>query len=113
MTVHLSRSRYVYCLEIEYPEGSKVKGWEPKGYSDPMEVNGLNILKHYYPFKWPRERVFLTATAAAVRAQTLTHYGAKVTVYRSRPVEWQEQPYAVGEPGENIEFTTEQAVLKI
>lgn len=85
----------VYRLDIIYPEGCRLPGWHPARWSDPAylatltreqrrEVRGL--LKK--PFKWPRERMFLSASGAHGRAWRLRFYGAEVEVEGSAPVTW-------------------------
>lgn len=79
---------YVYELQIQYPPGSKVPGWQPEGwvpepsrFQDGDEVPGQT-------FKWPSERLFLSSGGAVKRARRLLSYGATVQVKRSLPVEF-------------------------
>lgn len=76
--------RYVYRLDIVYPKGSREYGWEPETWQ-----RSPNADPDYDPsFRWPRERLYLSRSGADQRAMVFRHYGAKVTVVRSQPVEW-------------------------
>jgi hypothetical protein len=89
----------VYRLAIEYPAGSQAPGWEPAGWNPdsfdqgsdpdlPLFCGPYDDLDDCYPFRWPRERVYLSRSGAARRARALRKYGAVVTVVQSLPVEW-------------------------
>jgi hypothetical protein len=75
----------VYRLEIVYPEGSRVPGWEPYAW----RVMSRRQRRKLPPvFKWPRERQFLSSSGAYGRAALLRAFGAEVEVYASAPVTW-------------------------
>lgn len=85
----------VYRLDIVYPEGCRLPGWHPARWSDPQYLATLTreqrrevrrLLRK--PFKWPRERMFLSASGAHARAWQLRFYGATVEVEGSLPVTW-------------------------
>jgi hypothetical protein len=85
----------VYKLDIVYPEGSREPGWHPALWRDPAYLRTLTreqrreiraLLRK--PFKWPRERRFLSPAGAYGRAWLLRFYGAEVEVYASDPVTW-------------------------
>lgn len=85
------RPVYVYRLVITYPEGSHEPGWKPgcwgallKGIKD----RGQRRAVRERGFRWPRERVFLSADGAWHRAWTLTRFGAQAEVERSEAVTW-------------------------
>lgn len=75
-TSHRTRKIYVYALAVEYPKGSKRKGWAPEGWNEE------------YAFYWPRLRTYLSEGAANHQAKRLREYGAVVQVLRSRQVTW-------------------------
>lgn len=78
----MSRQIRVHKLDIEYPEGSLGLGWEPAGW----ERDDFGSRE----FRWPQERLFLSASGARQRANLLRGYGAKVEILPSLPVEWPE-----------------------
>jgi hypothetical protein len=89
----------VYRLEIDYPEGSGAPGWRPAVWTDPAYLATCDrrlrreIRRRLRgPFKWPRERMYLSASGAHNRAWKLRFYGAVVTVRASAPVEWPDIP---------------------
>lgn len=85
-----SRRRvHVFRLEVEYPPGSRSPGWQPMAWEPPDEWRSL-VDESSPGFRWPRERLFLSATAARARAELLEGYGAAVTIKRSAPVAWAE-----------------------
>lgn len=65
------RKTYVWTLDVEYPEEPILNDWD-EAFSG--------------PFKWPRNRKFLSEKSAYYRAYLFEHHGAKVTVIRSEPV---------------------------
>lgn len=93
---------YVWKLEVEYPEGShhpedadiwlagrSRADWTPKGW-DPDEeyIDRFGTDR----FIWPTvRRFYLSRSAAVERALLLEHYGAKVRLFRSKPIEFQER----------------------
>lgn len=84
------RQAHVYWLEITYPAGSKAPGWKPArwdevAYGLKWRARRKVIRKG---FRWPRERMFLSSSAAYHRANLLTWCGAAVQVHRSFPVRW-------------------------
>lgn len=91
----MTRPAKVYRLEIVYPEGCRLPGWHPAIWTDPGWLRGLDreqrrqiraLLRK--PFKWPRERLFLSSSGAYGRAALLQAYGAEVEVRASLPVAW-------------------------
>jgi hypothetical protein len=85
----------VYRLDIVYPEGCRLPGWHPARWTDPGYLATLTreqrrevrrLLRK--PFKWPRERLFLSSSGAHARAWRLRFYGATVEVEGSLPVTW-------------------------
>jgi len=91
----VSAYRYVWRLKVAYPEGSHEKGWRPAIWDDPEFLKRLprderRALKHR-EFRWPRERMFLSASGAWWRAAMLLSYGAEVDVQRSERIRWPEE----------------------
>ncbi|KHJ74669.1 hypothetical protein [Rhodococcus sp. Chr-9] len=98
-------SEYVWKLDVEYPEGAlfpedfkhsfyagrpradwKPEGWEP----DDEYLERFQTTR----FIWPSvRRVYLSRTAAVDRALLLEHYGAKVRLLRSKPLEFEERSF--------------------
>jgi hypothetical protein len=85
----------IYKIRIIYPEGCREPGWHPAVWTDPeylatctreqrREIRGL--LKK--PFKWPRERLFLSSSGAYHRCWLLRFYGAQAEALGSDPVTW-------------------------
>ena len=91
MTMRGNRT-YVFRLIITYPEGSQEPGWRPALWSDPGYIATLPRLERWQlrraRFRWPRERLFLSASSAWFRAWTLARYGAQVRIRRSEQVTW-------------------------
>ena len=86
----MTQKTHVYRLDITYPPGSTTPGWEPEGWDDDEHNNsGENGW-----FRWPKERMFLSASGAENRAGLLRHYGAAVSIRRSKPVEWDKEEKA-------------------
>jgi hypothetical protein len=87
---------HVYRLEVTYPPGSRQPDWRPACWSDPEFLRRLSrrARRHHRRagFRWPAERMFLSASGARQRAGLLRWYGADVEVFRSLPVEWAEMP---------------------
>ena len=82
----------IYRLDIEYPEGCDKPGWYPEDY-DPDSYDAY--WGYQEPFRWPRERLFLSRSGAGKRAGQLEAWGARVTVVPSLPVEWPAEPGCV------------------
>lgn len=82
MTKARGRTRYVFRLDITYPAGSRLAGWEPDWWRRPPEPPDREA------FRWPRNRLFLTRENAMRRAAWLRGCGALVNVVRSQPVVW-------------------------
>lgn len=96
------RTRYVFRLDITYPPGSRIAGWQPDNWRtllgsldwgppsiDHDDVATMTDLEvSLVPFKWPRERLFLTRENAMRRAALLRAAGALVNVVRSQPIVW-------------------------
>jgi hypothetical protein len=85
----------VYRLDIVYPEGSRLPGWHPAAWTDPQYLRTLSREQRREiraalrrPFKWPRERLFLSSSGAYGRAALLRACGCDVEVQGSLPVEW-------------------------
>ncbi len=82
-----------------YPEGSDVPGWQPACWSDPEFTARLSrrarrrLRKRKRVFAWPRERMFLSSSAADERAEMLRFYGAEVLVEASLPIQWPETAF--------------------
>jgi hypothetical protein len=79
----------VYRLVVEYPPRSREPGWEPPGW-EPVRILGESESFGEYgeEFRWPANRLCLSAATASRRAQIFRKYGAEVTVERSEPVTW-------------------------
>jgi len=93
----------VWRLDIIYPEGSREPGWHPACWDDPGYLASLprrlrKTLRRWKRagFRWPREREFLSSSAAYDRAALLRAWGADVLVQRSDPVTWPD-PVRAGE----------------
>jgi hypothetical protein len=88
----VTRPSRVYRLDIIYPEGSRQPGWRPASYDDPRYLATLTRRQRREhlarPFRWPRERQFLSSSGAYGRAGLLRWWGADVEVYASDPVTW-------------------------
>ena len=85
------RPVYVYRLDITYPPGSREWGWEPPGWV----ISGPNGFEDDPgEFRWPPERLLLSASGAKRRAELFRGYGATVEIVRSERVTW-----AAGESG--------------
>ena len=76
-------SVFVYRLVVTLPEGSDAPGWRPEGYEDEY---GRYQDDDETPFRWPKRRLYLSASAASRRASLLTRWGADVAIVRSQPV---------------------------
>ena len=93
----MSRPSRIYRLIIMYPEGSDRPGWKPGCWTSPAFTARLSrkarreLAKR--EFAWPRERMFLSSSAAHERAWLLRAYGAEVLVEASLPVQWPETPF--------------------
>lgn len=97
-------SDYLYrVVIIEYPKGALIPSsydsdtlyedpeWEPEGWEPDDEY-----LERFQTtrFIWPSvRRVYLSRTAAVDRALLLEHYGAKVRLLRSKPLEFEERSF--------------------
>lgn len=95
----MERSVYVYKLKVTYPEGSLEPGWRPPAQASQGWLSGLSRAargKRPGKFRWPRERMFLSGTSAYRRAGRLESLGARVEVYRSAPVTWDNPPACFG-----------------
>jgi hypothetical protein len=85
----------IYKIQIIYPEGCREPGWHPARWTDPEYLGTLTREKRRevrkllrQPFKWPRERLFLSSSGAYYRAWLLRFYGAEAEVIPSNPVTW-------------------------
>lgn len=81
-------SAFVYRLEVTYPPGSHTPDWEPEDWDPPTWWGDP---EDYVNFRWPRVRLYLSATAARKRATLLRQFGATVDVVRSEPIEWPDE----------------------
>lgn len=88
-------STRVHKIEIIYPEGCREPGWHPAVWTDPEYLATCTreqrreirrLLRK--PFRWPRERLFLSSSGAYHRAGLLRFYGAQARVAASDPVTW-------------------------
>jgi hypothetical protein len=89
----LVRQCRVYRLEITYPEGSDAPGWVPACWPEllaSIKDRARRRELRRRGFRWPRERLFLSASGAYKRAGLLTVFGATVFVDASWPVTWSE-----------------------
>jgi hypothetical protein len=85
---------YVYRLVIQYPEGSDRPGWKPACWGallKSIKDRGRRRAVRERGFRWPRERLFLSADGAYSRMGLLMQFGAQVQVQRSEPVIWWEE----------------------
>jgi len=88
------REAHVYYLEITYPAGSLAPGWKPAAWDEAAASLKWRARRKVARkgFRWPRERMFLSSSAAYSRAGYLTWCGAAVQVHRSYPVRWPWRP---------------------
>lgn len=77
--------RFVYRLDVIYPEGSDDPDWAPEGW---VEWQAPYSPDEDGSFFWPRVRPYLSRSGAEARAALLRKYGATVTVVQSNPVTW-------------------------
>jgi hypothetical protein len=83
----------VYRLDIQYPEGSDAPGWVPACWPDflaSIKDKAERRAVRRRGFRWPRERLYLSASGAWSRAWLLMAFGAVVDVDASDPVTWPE-----------------------
>lgn len=98
-------SDYVWKLDVEYPEdccypedfediwraGHPRPDWTPEGWEPDDEYIERFQTKR---FIWPTvRRFYLSRSGAVERALLLEYYGAKVRLFRSRPIEFEERYY--------------------
>jgi hypothetical protein len=84
---------HVYRLEVEYPPGSDAPGWVPACWGEMLASvrdRAERRALRRRGFRWPRERMYLSASGAWSRAALLTMFGATVFVDASDPVTWPE-----------------------
>lgn len=86
----MNRKQYVYRLDVTYPDGSLEVGWEPENWASICQDNCWPSTDHDgdTSFRWPRERMFLSESAAEARARRLRQFGAHAVVVRSREIQW-------------------------
>jgi hypothetical protein len=87
------RTVRVYRLLIAYPAGSDDPDWTPACWGEMLAAVKDRTERRSLRrrgFRWPRERMFLSASGAWSRAALLTMFGAQVTVQPSEPVTWWE-----------------------
>lgn len=82
----------IWRLMISYPEGSTEPGWRPSGWAEQSLPARLRHGLRRTRFRWPRERMFLSASGASRRAGLLRRYGATVDIQPSDPVTWPGDP---------------------
>lgn len=82
----------VYRLLVVYPEGSDKPGWTPACWNMLLADMPPKLRRSARArgFRWPRERMFLSAGAASHRAFLLQWFGAQAEVQASEPVTWWE-----------------------
>lgn len=92
----MTRSTYVYMLDVKYPEGSEDPDWMPEVFEDEETTRVFTDHLGRDQFTnsgwtwrgWPRERKYLTRGPAQRRAFFLRLFGCEVTILRSAPVSW-------------------------
>lgn len=94
------RAVYVYRLNVLYPPGSGEPGWVPAAW--PQVLAAVRDRKRRSAlrkrgFRWPRNRLYLSASGAYRRASLLEWLGASVEVQRSEEVTWWEDGSSVAE----------------
>jgi hypothetical protein len=94
-----ARVTRVYRLRVFYPPGSGQPGWTPGVWEQllaeiPDKRRRRAVRRR--GFRWPRERVFLSADGAYHRASRLTWLGAVAEVEASEPVTWWEDRDVAG-----------------
>lgn len=81
-------NEFVWKLEVEYPEGPNYAppNWEPDDeYIDRFGTD---------QFWWPTvRRCYLSRSAAVNRANLLESYGARVRLFRSQPLTFEERNF--------------------
>jgi hypothetical protein len=82
----------VYRLLIAYPAGSDDPKWTPACWEALLSDMPAKWRRSARArgFRWPRERMFLSAGSAYHRALLLQWFGAVVAVQASEPVTWWE-----------------------
>lgn len=88
-----ARDVRVYRLFVAYPEGSLEPGWVPRHWDEILAAIADRKRRRSVRqrgFRWPRERMFLSASSAYYRAALLRWFGAEVEVLASEPVTWWE-----------------------
>jgi hypothetical protein len=87
-----ARTVRVYRLLVAYPAGSDAPGWTPACWNMLLAdmPPKLRRAARARGFRWPRERMFLSAGAANHRAFLLHWFGAHAEVQASEPVAWRE-----------------------
>ena len=86
------RTIRIYELDITYPEGFSTAEGEWDRYE---ETQGFE--PHWVP-RWPRERRFLSRTAAIYRAERLAAMGCTVALRQSEPIAWEAESAAHFDP---------------
>jgi hypothetical protein len=79
---------YVYRLHVTYPPNSLEWGWEPPGWDPDAGTYGSYDLEEAPSFRWPQNRLCLSARTARRRADMFRKYGAEVVIERSGLVTW-------------------------
>jgi hypothetical protein len=110
------RATRIYKVKVTYPEGCREPGWHPARWTDPAYL--LTCTREHRreirallrkPFKWPRERLFLSSSGAWNRAWLLRFYGAEAEVLGSLPVRWPHEPEPEAAPPDPEALTPEEA----
>jgi len=84
----------VYRLVVEYPPGALDGCWQPSSW-DPYndDRDSWTPAPDEGPvFRWPQNRLCLSPSTAARRANLFVKYGAKVTIEPSDAVTWPTPP---------------------
>lgn len=87
------RTIRIYELDITYPEGSSTT----EGEWESAETTVEGYEDHWVP-RWPRERRFLSRTAAVYRAERLAAMGCTVALRQSEPIAFEAAPAAHFDP---------------
>jgi len=91
--------KYAYHLVIEYPPEGVPVGWcdeesrtSPRAmrWEDAYGLDGEFIRDEHnrVRYRWPRERAYLSLSAASDRATHLRELGCDVKIQRSAPIQW-------------------------
>lgn len=87
------RTIRIYELDITYPEGTSTAEGDWESAEETVE----GYISHWVP-RWPRERRFLSRTAAVYRAERLAGMGCTVALRQSAPIVFEDAPAAHFDP---------------